>query len=300
MDADTISTLFCEPVEELRETHISQVYLTKNYALKRKKEVTLPFVDYSTCQMRLQNCLAEIELNRRLSSGVYLGCMVLINDSGRWRWSGSSAWSVEQEIGIASPRYEPLVIMRRLPDTHLLSRLAASGDPRAEDCLPALARKLAGFHRRTALSFSELSDPATVLRLAGDNFRELEGLELNKFTSEGSALAYSLSKRYTERFITDGAASISARARAGCISDGHGDLRLEHVSLEPDGRIQIIDCVEFDAGLRRLDRLCDLAFLLMDLDHSSRPDLTARLLSEYCTGIDEDRPAGGLQFFKCY
>ena len=52
------------------------------------------------------------------------------------------------------------------------------------------------------------------------------------------------------------------RARGGR-PRGHGDLRAEHVLLE--GRVQVVDCIEFDRGLRELDVADDLAFLVMDL-----------------------------------
>ena len=53
-----------------------------------------------------------------------------------------------------------------------------------------------------------------------------------------------------------------ARARApppGCVRDGHGDLRAEHVLLEHG--VEIVDCLEFDPALRITDVGCDLAFL---------------------------------------
>ncbi|MFL5863358.1 MAG: hypothetical protein ACJ780_21720 [Solirubrobacteraceae bacterium] len=42
-----------------------------------------------------------------------------------------------------------------------------------------------------------------------------------------------------------------------------GDLRAEHVVLERG--IEVVDCVEFDPGLREQDVGLDLAFLVMDL-----------------------------------
>lgn len=45
--------------------------------------------------------------------------------------------------------------------------------------------------------------------------------------------------------------------------EGHGNLRAEHVLV--DGAIRVVDCVEFDADLRRSDVGDDLTFLVADL-----------------------------------
>jgi predicted kinase len=43
----------------------------------------------------------------------------------------------------------------------------------------------------------------------------------------------------------------------------------------------VLDCIEFDAGLRRDDALADVAFLAMDLERLGRPDLGERFLAAY-------------------
>jgi hypothetical protein len=74
-----------------------------------------------------------------------------------------------------------------------------------------------------------------------------------------------------------------ARARDGLVREGHGDLRAEHVLLERG--IEIVDCVEFDPALRRIDTGLDLAFLVMDVLRRGR-ELAAALVDGY-------RAAGG-------
>src|SRR5450755_4807945 len=58
---------------EVRETHLSWVFLTGARAYKLKKPVVLPFVDYGTPARRRVMCAEEVRLNRRLAPGVYLG-----------------------------------------------------------------------------------------------------------------------------------------------------------------------------------------------------------------------------------
>jgi hypothetical protein len=59
-------------------------------------------------------------------------------------------------------------------------------------------------------------------------------------------------------------------------SMGHGDLRAEHVLLE-NGTVTIVDRLEFDWRLRRVDVADDVAFLVMDL-HALGADWAAEAL----------------------
>jgi aminoglycoside phosphotransferase family enzyme len=59
--------------EDVRETHISWVFLTAERAYKVKKPVVLPFLDYGTAARRRIMCRAEVALNRRLAPDVYVG-----------------------------------------------------------------------------------------------------------------------------------------------------------------------------------------------------------------------------------
>ena len=68
---------------EVRETHISWVFLAGDRAYKLKKPLVLPFLDYGTPQRRRKMCREEVRLNRRLAPDVYLGvCAVAAGDGG--------------------------------------------------------------------------------------------------------------------------------------------------------------------------------------------------------------------------
>ena len=55
---------------ELRETHISWVFLAGELAYKVKKPLVLPFLDYGSLERRLEMCREEVRLNHRLAPGV--------------------------------------------------------------------------------------------------------------------------------------------------------------------------------------------------------------------------------------
>ena len=57
---------------ELKQTHISFVFLTKNLVYKVKKAVNFGFLDFSTLQKRHMFCKKELVLNQRLCGDMYL------------------------------------------------------------------------------------------------------------------------------------------------------------------------------------------------------------------------------------
>jgi predicted kinase len=80
---------------------------------------------------------------------------------------------------------------------------------------------------------------------------------------------------------------LRARARRGRFVDGHGDLRLEHVAMTGHGLV-VLDCVEFSAALRQIDRLSDAAFLAMDLCAKGEPALSLGFESAYLLAAGEE------------
>ena len=126
----------CTSEVEVRETHISLVFITDKRVYKIKKPVNLGFVDYSTRNRRLEMCRREIDLNRRLSSGVYLGLSDITREGNCYR------------IGGKGKVVEHAVRMRRLSDRHTLTALLADG---CDVPVAALGTLIARFHAEHGL-----------------------------------------------------------------------------------------------------------------------------------------------------
>jgi aminoglycoside phosphotransferase family enzyme len=74
---------------EIRQTHMSWVFLTDKDAWKLKRPVRTEYVDLSTPNARQRNCLREVRLNRRLAKDVYIGVETLTMDrEGNFRLHG--------------------------------------------------------------------------------------------------------------------------------------------------------------------------------------------------------------------
>ena len=123
------------PVEavEVRQTHISAVFLAGPFAYKIKKPVNLRFLDFSTLERRRHFCEEEVRLNRRLAPAVYLG-VAAVSRCGRALRVGGEGEVVEWAVK-----------MTRLPDDATLeARLRRGGV--GPGFVETLARKVARFH----------------------------------------------------------------------------------------------------------------------------------------------------------
>jgi hypothetical protein len=269
--------------DDVRETHISWVFLKGARAYKVKKPVVLPFLDYGTVERRREMCRAEVTLNRRLAPDVYLGVRSLVPDPG-----GTLRLGAEDDRGAV----EFAVEMRRYAEADTLAaRLAAGTAGEAE--LAAVGERLAAFHR-DADPDVRTDGAEAVKRDLDDDFATLRTLTAG--TDAGAVVASC--ERAAAAFLTSHWEELDDRSRSGRVREGHGDLRLEHVLIGRE--VEVVDCVEFDPGLRRIDVAADLAFLVMELHEAGRGDLADVLVRSY-------RDAGGdagsdalIAFFAAY
>ena len=89
---------------------------------------------------------------------------------------------------------------------------------------------------------------------------------------------------------------LEARVRSGHICEGHGDLRPEHVCLEPTP--VVIDCLEFARELRVVDAVFDLAFLSLECERLGAAAVGARLMSIYSALTGDRPPAPLVRFYR--
>ena len=84
------------------------------------------------------------------------------------------------------------------------------------------------------------------------------------------------------------APDLEQRRAEGRAIDGHGDLHLDHVFFETeDSSPLLIDCLEFNEDLRKVDAASEVAFLAMDLRYRDREDLAEWFLSSYASETDD-------------
>lgn len=276
------------PVErvDVRETHISKVFLTDRLAYKLKKAVRMDFLDFSTLEKRRRFCRSEVDLNRRLSDGVYLGVSAVTKSENGFVLDGKGAV------------VEVAVRMRRLPENRTLECLL-SANAFTGEMLDELVDRLVRFYRGVpaARDPDTVGGWETVSENCEENFRALEELEeteeIKRLFDRMPVVAAA-----TRSFLRRKKRLFERRASGGRIRDGHGDLRCDHVVFD-DG-VQIIDCIEFNDRFRFADVAADLAFLAMDLDVKGYERTSERLAAEFARRSGDAELYSLLDFYKCY
>jgi aminoglycoside phosphotransferase family enzyme/predicted kinase len=249
---------------ELRETHISWVFLAGEKAYKVKKPVRFPFLNYSTLQRRRRLCHAETELGIRFAPSLYNGVVALVPH-------GPDGLRVAPEHDPGAVEFA--VVMGRYDESATLGARLAKRQVAAADAR-AVGAAVAGLHERAPVIAdgnahrlaAVIDETLATLAEAGAPARRVEALG-----------------RFCRSALIAFGPELGERSRRGHVRDGHGDLRAEHVLLGES--IQTVDAIEFDPELRIADVGYDLAFLVMDLARTD-DELARALVRGY-------RAAGG-------
>lgn len=260
------TAVFPDSVGEIRvrETHLSFVVLTGKLAYKIKKSLKLDFIDTSSLERRRELCDEELRLNLRFAPELYLRVVPITIDADTLRFDGTGK------------AIEYAVEMRQFDSGEELPALLE--DRAIDDAdIAALADRIADFHRDAAVL--ERSNSAGTRAYLGHVRNNLTGLAARIGAIHGQAELARL-EDWTERHASQEAASLSARESAGFVRECHGDLHSGNI-VRWRGALVPFDCIEFDASLRFIDVLNDIAFLTMDLIVRNRRDLAFALLSRY-------------------
>jgi aminoglycoside phosphotransferase family enzyme/predicted kinase len=243
------------------DTHGASVFLEGARALKIKRAVRFPFLDYSTLEKRKVACDEEIRINRPFAPQIYHRVVPITqNHDGSLEIDGPGA-PVEFAIEMA-----------RFDERRTLDHLAEAGplDPALVD---ATAEAIAASHRSAPLA------------AAAPWIHSIPGI------IEGNSAAFREANCFTAGAIDDlEQASLSAfsrlrglleqRGRQGYVRRCHGDLHLANIVLIGQEPV-LFDAIEFDPVIASVDVLYDLAFAIMDFLRYDRPAAANALLNRY-------------------
>jgi aminoglycoside phosphotransferase family enzyme/predicted kinase len=250
------------------DTHGASVFLDGKRALKIKRAVRFPFLDYSTLEKRKAACEEEIRINRPLAPQVYHRVVAISEEP-----DGSV------QVGGAGRAIEYAVEMSRFDESKTLDHLAKAGPLDAKLALAA-ADAIVASHAGAADPDGKVwvsSIPALIdgnsqgLRAGG----RLGSEDIEKL-SQASHEVYSRLRPL-----------LAERGRKGFVRRCHGDLHLANIVLIDD-RPVLFDAIEFDAQMATVDVLYDLAFTLMDLLHHDQPHAANIVLNRYLTATPAD------------
>lgn len=251
----------------MRPTHMAIVFLTERHVWKLRRPVQRELMDFRTSVARWQDALNEWRLDSHFAPGVCLGLAELTADPVR-QSGWSIRWASSEHTDFSMPPwrgYEGVLCMRRLPASGMLDQLTKTqrlNSALIRDCVKTLAERLAS---RTHFEM----DPVGLL----NHHRRASTLVLDRLRDP----VYAQSPRLLDRIeamlpaaLDRHRIALARRADTGCIRDGHGDLRPEHVCVQGAWVRQhgpvFIDALEFDAALRRLDTLDEIAGLAVSCE----------------------------------
>lgn len=274
---------------EVRQTHISAVFLAGPWVVKVKKPVRLPFLDFSTLERRQFFCQEEVRLNQRLAPGVYRDVVPITRSSTGLRLQGEG------------PVVEWAVQMERLPDDATFDwRLQR--DALTTEHVQRFARRVSEFHQTArrdqhTASYGRSNVIAAAVRANVEFARTQVGLTISQSVFERLCGA-------TERALDRAQPIIERRADAGFVRELHGDLHLDHVYLfedqPPPRDLLIIDAIEFNEAFRCVDVVADMAFCVMDFAAHGRRDLGRLFADTYFAATEDAAGRDLLPLFTSY
>jgi aminoglycoside phosphotransferase family enzyme len=268
----------CGQGDEAIETHFAWVFLVGDHAWKLRKPLARDTMDYRLLEARHIGSLDEVRLNRRLAPRVYREATPLVIKADGTLSIGGGGITVDW-----------LVAMQRLDR----ARLLVAQLPREAFCgadLEPVTRLLAAFYDGAPPAVAH--GPAFVERLerqVAANHAVLGGA--NRPGAERL-------QRQQRAFIVAHASLLQRRAASGCVVEGHGDLRPEHLFLgDPPA---VIDCLEFDRDLRILDRAEELSFLELECARVGHARVGRDLARRCLALLGDPAPDALLAFYRSH
>jgi aminoglycoside phosphotransferase family enzyme len=268
---------------EFLQTHISSVFLTGRLVYKLKKPMDFGFLDFSTLELRRENCEKELALNRRLAPDVYL------------RVEPITEGEHGPELAGAGPVVDWVVVMKQLDERLLGLNVLARGEL-DQGKIDAVVDTLVPFYRlaKTGPGVDEFGSITTVKFNTDENFEQTAD-----FVDVAISKAdYQDLRDFTNRFYVERAELFQRRISEGWVREIHGDLHLGNIFFEQPP--VIFDCIEFNDRLRCGDVAVDLGFLVMDLDFQGFPALAGRVVERYVRESGDVDFLDLVDFYACY
>jgi aminoglycoside phosphotransferase family enzyme/predicted kinase len=262
---ESIFAFLTDPITHPRvhriDTHAASVFLEGDRALKIKRAVRFPYLDYSTLAKRQAACHEEIRINRPFAPQIYRRVVPITQ-------SDDGSLDID---GKGTP-VEFAIEMTRFDERQTIDHLAEAG-PLDSGLVDAIADAVAASHGIAPFAPAEPWINSIPGMIEGNTklFREATCFPADDVDHLGKASrsAFSRIRGLLER-----------RGRQGHVRRCHGDLHLANIVLI-DRKPVLFDAIEFDPAIASIDVLYDLAFPMMDLLRYGRHAAANALLNRY-------------------
>lgn len=252
------------PVEHV-ETHAAHVFLVADRAFKVKKDVSLPYLDFSSREKRRAVLEHELAVNTRHAPALYRevievrGEPVLVMN--RFDSKALLSWRLDHG-GIDAP------LAMKLAETAAASHVVA---PRAAVAGAAIMHGLGAQLSQAFVDSPDLFQAAQTLE-----FHALYEAALRQFKS-----------------------LLNERGERGLVRRCHGDMHSGNIVVL-DGEPVLFDAIEFSEKIATIDVLYDLAFLLMDLCRHGQLPAANIVLNHYLHLRRQEEDLSGLALLPLF
>lgn len=250
----------------IKETNISELFMTGELVYKLKRGVKYPYVDYSNIEKRKIACENEKRLCDLWAPGLSHGvCPVRLTSKG---------YRVGNVPPLGGDVVDYVFIMKEFPEDMLFDRLTDRGDLDRFEMMDT-AERIYEMHKSAVVV--EDKDPVEIIKgriiennamircfvpsiFDAEDVDELEKLQFNAL-EEVKDLLYK-------------------RGKEGKIKYCHGDLNLRNIAMY-NGKVTLFNPIEFYDELIKIDTLYDFSFLLVDMESKGLRRLVSILFNHY-------------------
>jgi aminoglycoside phosphotransferase family enzyme/predicted kinase len=238
-------------------------------------------VDQSTAAARRALCEREVQLNRALGSTLYEGVVGLSSEGAVVEASDATAveYAVHMRRFEAAQEADCALREGRITTSHF----------------DELAHHLCAVHDTCQRAPDDAVPTEQRDQMDNIDYLQQHGVP-SKLVDEAHVAEL---RRWLQTQGNTLAPLIAARRQQGFVRLCHGDLHLTNLTLIDD-KLRPFDCLEFNDALRTVDVLCDVAFLVMDLDSRGRSDLSWSFLSSYLEATGDYASLPLLHYYCAY
>jgi uncharacterized protein len=255
------------PVRRI-DTHAASVFLAGPRALKIKRAVRFPFLDYSTLVKRKSACEEEIKINRSFAPQIYLRVIPITRREDETLSIDGDGEAVEWAVE-----------MVRFNERLTIDHIAEAGPPH-RDLAIKIAEVIAASHAIAPRAATNpwISSIPSIIAHNTETFRSV--------TSFAADAVDALERESQSAFLRL-RKMLEQRGQRGFVRRCHGDLHLANIVLIDDMPV-LFDAIEFDPLMASVDVLYDLAFVMMDFVHYGRQAAACIILNRYLARTSED------------
>ncbi|MBR4126863.1 MAG: AAA family ATPase [Alphaproteobacteria bacterium] len=252
----------------VKETNISDVFLTGEKAYKLKRGVKYPYVDYSTPEKRLAACRKEFEICSRFAPELCFGVEEVVADKKGRIFLRSACPDKQARV------VDYVLVMREFEENMLFENMVDRGDLDRFEMMDT-AEKIFELHQNAEVITTRNAVDIIRGRIYENNAM-IRCFVPDVFDAED---VDDLEKKQLDA-LENHRELLLKRQADGRIRWCHGDLTLRNLAMW-NGQVVPFNPIEFYDDLTQIDTMYDFSFLLVEMESKGQRRLASILFNHY-------------------